>query len=324
MVPFAVLTVAGSQRDDRRLDHDDVPGDRPDVAAEKSQRSSRGAAASSDRPGPRQWLACLVPALSLLLAATWEMWAASTAGRDVPGSSAWQRAQAAVRARYQPGDLIVVAPPWLDPVGRQYLGDLIPIDMAARMDDARYGTVWELAIRGAEAPESRGRRTDFAAEFDGLSVRRLVGRPAEVVTDFVAAFVGAEFGPLAARPSWAVKPAVVLEEVGFAPRRCVRVEPRPDRTVEIIYRGVALGTELVGHVGLADVFTRRAIRDPGRLDVYIEGEKVASVQFGVDDGWVRFAAHTRPTRRADVVFAATAVGQRARKRLVCFAAEART
>ena len=258
------------------------------------------------------------PALALLLCALWEIWASATAGSDVPGDADWAAAAAAVRQRHQPGDLIVFAPGWIDPVGRMHLGDLLPIEMAARMDDARYATVWELSIRGAEAPEARGRRVDWSTAAGGVRVRRLVREPASVLTDFVA-----ELGRARVAGRAVGRPEVRLEEVGFEPHRCVRVEPQPDQTVRIEYPGVRLGTRLVGHVGLADVFTRRDVRAPGELTVSVAGQEVARVRFGVDDGWVRFEAETRPAERADVVFAATAVGAGARKRLVCFAAEAR-
>lgn len=270
------------------------------------------------RPGALAGALALLPALALLVLAVWEIQASARAGHDVPGDEAWQQAAAAVRARHQPGDLLVFAPDWIAPVGRMHLGDLIPVEMAARMDDARYGTMWELSIRGAEAPEADGRRVDWSGDFGGVRVRRLVREPAVVLTDFVAAFARARVeGAVAGRP------AVRLEEVGFAPRRCVRVEPRPDGTVRIVYPDVHLGTRLVGHVGLADVFTRRDVRAPGRLEVLIDGRAVATAEAGVDDGWVRFAAETTPGQGAEVVFAATAVGPGARKRLICFAAEAR-
>jgi hypothetical protein len=89
--------------------------------------------------------------------------------------------------------------------------------------------------------------------------------------------------------------------------------------VRIGFPGLPLGRELVGYAGIADVFTRRDVRSPGRLDVEIAGKVVASVTAGVDDGWVRFAAPTTPGA-ADVVFVARAsdAGRR-----ICFAAEAR-
>lgn len=259
-----------------------------------------------------------LPALALLVCAIWEITTSLRAGSDVPGDAAWAAAAAAVRERHQAGDLIVFAPAWIDPVGRMHLGDLIPVEMAARMDDARYGTVWELSIRDAEAPEARGRRVDWSTDAGGVRVRRLVREPARVLTDFVAAF-----DPARVQGQAAGDVAVRLEEVGFEPHRCVRVEPWPGQTVRIEYPRARMGTRLVGHVGLADVFTRRDIRDPGELAVLVDGREVARVRVGVDDGWVRFEAETQPAEQAEVVFAATAVGERARKRLVCFAAEAR-
>lgn len=259
-----------------------------------------------------------LPALALLVCAIWEIASSLRAGSDVPGDAAWAAAAAAVRERHRPGDLIVFAPGWIDPVGRMHLGDLIPIEMAARMDDARYETAWELSIRDAEAPEARGRRVDWSTEAGGVRVRRLVRAPARVLTDFVAGFDSARTSGHAAGSV-----EVRLEEVGFEPHRCVRAEPWPGQTVRIEYPRVRLGTRLVGYVGLADVFTRRDIREPADLAVLVDGREAARVRVGVDDGWVRFEAETGPAEQAEVVFAATAVGDRAHKRLVCFAAEAR-
>jgi hypothetical protein len=266
----------------------------------------------------RRWWAGLLPAAAVAAIAVWEMIAVARAGHDVPGDAAWARAAELVRARYQPGDLIVFAPGWIDPVGRMHLGDLIPIEAAARMDADRFGTIWELSIRGARAADTAGLTAESVDEVDGVSVRRFVREPVEVVTDFVAAFTpdkveGKRGGPV----------GPVLAEVGFAPHRCVQVEPAADRTVTVTYRGVRLGRELVFAVGLADVFTRRDIRDPGQLRVSIDGVEVAMVTAGVDDGWLRRRVATTPSDAAEVVFAATAVGPMARDRLICFAAEAR-
>ncbi len=119
------------------------------------------------------------------------------------------------------------------------------------------------------------------------------------------------------------RPRESLEEVGFTPRRCVLVEPLPDQTAHIIYMEVPLGRELVGYVGLADVFTRRDVRDPGRLVVKVDDQVIADVAFGVDDGWVRFASPVHARAASRIEFAVTAVGPRARDRRICFAAETR-
>jgi hypothetical protein len=266
---------------------------------------------------PLQRTRALWPFAALFLIAVWEILAAARAGADLPAADDWQRAADAVREQHQPGELIVFAPAWLDPVGRHYLGDLIPVAMAGRMDAARYPVIWELAARGARAAEIEGLSPDSAVEIGGLMLSRYRNPPVEVVTDFLARFARR---PPALRGGPAAPPALRLEEVGFAPHRCIRVVPRSDRPVELVFDGVELGSELVGYVGIADVFTRRDHREPVALAVRVDGREVAAATAGVDDGWVRFAAATAPTRSATVAFEIATAGV---GRLVCLAAEAR-
>jgi hypothetical protein len=254
----------------------------------------------------------VVPALLLVVLSLWEVCATPRHASDVPNDRTWARAEDIVRAGYQPGDLIVFAPEWVDPVGRYHLGDLIPIEMAGRMDAARYGRIWELSIRDAHAPETAGLIPATTRVVNGITVRSFVRTPVTVVSDVrdQLASVRVEGGS---------RPTLELAEVGFAPHRCLQVIPAPGRPVRITFPELALGSSLVGYVGLADVFTRRDIRAPGSLAVEIGGRVVASATAGVDDGWVRFEAPTSPGT-ADVTFIASAA---AAQRLICFAAEAR-
>jgi hypothetical protein len=263
--------------------------------------------ALSSRPLP----IAAAPALLLIAISLWEVWAARHDATAVPGDDAWRAAAARVRAGYRPGDLIVFAPDWVDPVGRMHLGDLIPIEVAARMDAARYGRIWELAIRGARAPETAGLAPVEADDAAGVSVRRYERAPAIVVADVL--------DRLATASSSGPRPTLELAEVGFAPHRCLQVSPAPGTPLRIAFPQLPLGTTLVGYVGIADVFTRRDVRSPVRLDVEIAGRVVASAVAGVDDGWVRFAAATTPGP-AEVTFVARAADP---SRRICFAAEAR-
>jgi len=259
----------------------------------------------------------MLPALLIVAVALWETGAASRAGAKVPDDAAWADAARAIRERHQPGNLIVVAPTWLDPVLRLHLGDLIPIDMAARMDAARYGTLWEVSARGERAPEVRGLVADWTGRFAGLTVRRYVRPPVVVLAD-----VRDQVGQFRTEGARAAGPTVELTEVGFTPRRCVQVIPAPGGTVRLELDRMLLGRELVGYVGLADVFTRRDVRAPARLVVEVDGAVVATTTVGVEDGWRRFAAATTPGPHR-VAFVATAIGPQARDRRICFAAEAR-
>jgi hypothetical protein len=258
-----------------------------------------------------------IPAALLIVAGLWSTCRSRGASDGVPGDAAWRRAADAVRARYQPGDLVVFAPGWIDPVGRLHLGDLIPVDTAARMDADRHGVIWELAIRGARSTETVGLTPASETDVDGVAVRRFVREPVVVATDVVAELARARIdGPRARGP------AVEIAEVDFEPRRCIVVVPQPGQTVTLTWPAMELGRELVGHVGLADVFTRRDVREPGEIVVSIGGREVARARVGVDDGWRRFAVATTPGPQL-VTIAATAVGARARDRRICIAAEAR-
>jgi hypothetical protein len=253
----------------------------------------------------------VAPALLLVAISLWEVCAARHDAGSVPGDAAWRAAAARVRAGYRPGDLIVFAPAWVDPVGRMQLGDLIPLPVAARMDAARYGRIWELAIRGARSPDTTGLAPAEAEDHDGVAVRRYERTPAIVVGDVL--------DRASAAVSDGARPTLELAEVGFAPHRCLQASPLPGVPLRITFPQLPLGTELVGYAGIADVFTRRDVRSPGRLDVELAGKIIASVTPGVDDGWVRFAAPT-PPGVADVTFILRAQGA---NRRICFAAEAR-
>jgi len=247
-----------------------------------------------------------IPALLLVLVAVWEIVATRLEAASVPDDDAWAAAAAVVRHGYRPGDLIVFEPPWADPIGRLHLGDLIPIEMAARMDGARYARIWEISVHGALSRETAGLEPVEQHDFHGLGVARYERTPVTVLAD-----IADVRAPPPAR--------VELSEVGFEPHRCVLVVPQPGVPVRITYPALPLGSELVGYVGLADVFTRREVREPGKLDVEIGGAVVGSATAGVDDGWVRFRVATTPGP-TDVTFVV-----RADKpgRNVCFAAEAR-
>ena len=247
-----------------------------------------------------------------MVVSVYEICATPRHAASVPGDKTWETAAEVVRAEHRSGDLIVFAPDWIDPVGRLHLGDLIPIDMAARMDAARYGRIWELSIRDARSPDTAGLAPVLTKAVGGITVRRFERTPVEVVSDVREHLA-------TARTEGPGRPTLELTEVGFAPHRCIQITPAPKSSVRITFPQLPLGSTLVGHVGLADIFTRRSPRGPGRLAVEIGGTVVASVTAGVDDGWVRFEAATTPGA-ADVTFVASADDPH---RLICFAAEAR-
>jgi hypothetical protein len=264
--------------------------------------------ALSTRPSP----IAVVPALLLVVVALWEVCSTPRAASSVPGDKAWAKAAEVVRAGHRPGDLVVFAPDWVDPVGRLHLGDLIPIDMAARSDADLYARIWEVSIRGKRSPDTKGLAQAQSTTVGDITVALYERAPASLVTDLRTQLSTAQVqGP--------ARPTLELTEVGFAPHRCIQVTPPPNQPVVVTFPKVQLGTKLVGYAGLADIFTRRSPRGPGTLDVEIDGKRVASVVAGVDSGWVRFEAPTQPGV-ADIAFRLSAKDP---NRLICFTAETR-
>ena len=276
-----------------------------EVTAPRAAPAAREAAR-----GVRSRRASLAVAAALVLVAIWEIAWTPHAASSVPADDAWHAAAQAVRVAYRPGDLIVFAPAWADPIGRLHLGDLIPVEMAGRMDAAKYGRIWELSIRDAHSPDVAGLRAVESRDVDGVTVRRFERPAARVLADLrdLAA---------TAKPTGTGAPRVVLQEVGYAPHRCVLVAPTPGVAARLEFPALPAG-ELVGYVGLADVFTRRTIRSPATLGVEANGQVVASAVAGIDSGWVRFAGTLPTAGPATVVITA-----QERDRLVCFAAEVR-
>jgi hypothetical protein len=287
------------------------PVSAPGPASRAGGAASPGAApAGGARGAARRW-AAVAPAVALAAIAVWEARAAIRAGSSVPDDAAWARAAAIVRGGYAPGDLIVFAPEWVDPVGRLHLGDLIPLDVAGRMDAARYGRIWELGIRGARAAETAGLEAREVRDAGGVVVRRLERAPVRVLADLRDRLPTARVAGTAAQG-----PRVALLEVGFAPRRCVLAVPVPGAPLTLVFPGLPAG-ELVGAVGIADVFTRRDERRPGRLAVAQGGRDLVAVPVGIDDGWARFSVRITAGEVA-LTLASAAPG-----RLLCFAAEVR-
>src|SRR5580700_9081686 len=107
--------------------------------------------------------------------------------RRTPSFDAWFSIAPAVRAHKKDGDLLLVAPPWADPVARRALGDeLMPVRDEARPDVTRYATALELSILGESARELAGWREESSEQIGKFRLRRLSNpSPAHVLFDFV-------------------------------------------------------------------------------------------------------------------------------------------
>ena len=256
-----------------------------------------------------------------------------------PTDADWAASAAAVRAGFRPGDLIVAAPAWADPILRVQLGDLIPPEIAARMDDDRFARVWEVSQRGAEAPAGARGTATLDQRFGRLRVR-LVERPAEIVSyDFVARWADARVsrrditGAIVAcrlAGDRIVCPAPgnnslhrQLVEVDQKLREALLTEPVAGAAVVIEFPAVPLGRALVIATGLHDTWRRKAARGTveARLTV---GDQTTELPVTSDDsGWTRTRIDTTPRAGQTIPVKLEITSAAPFDRLFAFAAEAR-
>jgi hypothetical protein len=251
-------------------------------------------------------------ALAIALLAIVETGNALVAPSRAPKDADWAAAEQAVRAGWRPGDLIVAAPAWADPILRVHLGDVIPAAVAGRLDDERFARVWEVSQRGARAPEAGRGAVALERRFGALTVR-LVERPAARVSyDFVDRWTDArvtreQLGrPPIPCPRGGDRfqcPDVTFNyvrrqivEVDTRLRQALLAQPVGGAAVVIEYPAVPLGRELVIATGLHDVWMRKAARGQVDLRVIVGGQPAASVTTANESGWL--VTHVDTTARA--------------------------
>lgn len=279
----------------------------------------------------------IVCAVAVALVALVETAQALVAPRRAPTTADWQAAAADLRQGFRTGDLIVAAPTWADPLMRMHVGDLLPIAVAARMDDARFGRVWELAQRGARAPEAVG-TVAYERRFGALTVRRIERPAAEVTYDFLEHWQDAYVtrwdpgqrsstpcpwaGDAFRCPTYGVEARRKLVEVDNSIRRAILAPPVANAVVGVQFSSVSLGRELVVAVGLHDTWARKV---PGTVnfEVWVGGAPAARAVVDNRSGWQRLRIDTsdRAGQTAAVRFHVSS--RSPASRLLAFAAEAR-
>jgi hypothetical protein len=284
----------------------------------------------------RRRIPVVVAALVLLLALV-ESVNAVVAPTLAPTDKDWKAAAAKVRSGFRPGDLIVAAPAWADPLMRSQLGDLVPQAVAGRMDAARYGRIWEISQRGARAEDTLGARATASSRHGRLTATLWERHAAQVTFDFVSAWRKAGFwfeptggtdtpcantGERFQCPAGASL-APELVEVDTTLRNGLGVEPVERATLVLEYRDVPLGHELAVAAGLHNVWLRKSGDGTVKLRVLLDGRALGTIAASSMSGWSesRFDTSASAGRTGVVRFEITV--DRAHARHLGFAAEAR-
>ena len=259
-----------------------------------------------DREAFKKHLPGVVGAAVLVLAVI-ETAAALLAPWRTPTETHWKAASAAIRSQFRAGDLIVAAPSWSDPVMRFHLGDLMNLEMVARLDAAVYGRVWELSQRGARAPEAQGNLA-LDQSYGPLHLRRWDRPAAQPLYNFVKQWREARVlrqsesasveCPLQADRhqcpnigfNW-VKPAVM--EMDFGLRQALYAQPVGAAEVVLEYKDVPLGNTLAVAGGLHHTWLRKGGQGTVSLAIHVGGTRVGQLVIGNRSRWKPLYIDTR-------------------------------
>ncbi len=221
----------------------------------------------------------------------------------------WRAASSALRASFERDDLIVFSPDWLDPVGREHLGDLMPASMLARSDADRYARIWQLGPSGAPAPDgAAGASLAVEQAFGRLRLRRYDKTAVKITRDFTADFASARVFTKAHRDGADEHPCLSdgdarrcsatrverrVVEVDYRPRLGVLVPVAGSEVTTLEYEGVQ-GAMLVGYAGLHDYYARKNADGVAIVRVRVDATQSVTVPVHNEDGWKRFELPLEP------------------------------
>ncbi len=268
-------------------------------------------------------------ALALLALAVVEVVGQLVVYARVPSERAWSDAAAFLRKARKPGDGVVAAPRWADPLLRRALGNSLSFEDAAPSDLARYTRLWVVSIRGHRPGFAPDRVPDFARAFGEVRVERWDLGHSPVVYDLFAHVRDARVsivergiardcpfrvgrprggglgqGPMEPAARFQCGPGpfpwagpTVNEDVGLEPRACIRQQPTGGGAVRMTWQDVPLGSRLVLYGGLYDEDERMGKGAPVTARVLVDGREVGTMVHRDGDGWKRIEAVTRASGR---------------------------
>ena len=299
------------------------------------------------------YFALLVPALGL-----GELLAHVYFSRRAPSIEEWRELSDSVRRLKRPEDLLVIAPPWAEPVARHALGDgPFPLEQVARADASSYARAVEISALGDRTDETRNWRV-VSEEPRGRFTLRVLANPAPVTPKYrflehvapesleVAVLAGerelpcpftdrapATAGGLHGHATFpreryrcpggeaSFVGVTVIDDQKYEPRRCLWAHPPETGVLRLRFRAVPLGARLRAWAGLSYFLFRDGVGDPVTIAFFADGKPLGQHQHRDEWGFRAFSFETPGVsgKTADVDVVVSA--DSAHSRDFCFAAE---
>lgn len=244
-----------------------------------------------------------------------------------PTKAQWDEVRSLVASWYKPGEVVVIAPEWAEPMARWSFGDaLMPTRDVARPDASGYREALEVATLGTRSPELATWKIVREAKRGSFTLRELSNPAAPVLTYVLADHIdpdGAEVrivqgnnqtacsftttatvesGGLGGPPTFPASRftcpgqgaqvfvgLTIVEDEHFRPHRCIWSQP-PAAGADLVtrFKDVPLGTHLLGHTGMRWVIVRDGVAAPVTIQVSVGGEVIGQVKHEGEGYWKPF------------------------------------
>jgi hypothetical protein len=279
---------------------------------------------------------------------------------DVVPDSDWTAARDAIKGEVKPDDLVIFAPFWADPIGREHFGDeLAGIDREARPDESRFVRAFEVGIHGKHRPELAGWNKTSEKHVGKITIGIYENpAPAKPITDLVK-LLGPERTTVTRVENGSESPCsfqrgagqpgglgvlqgiavpgdkfvcagggyvgvAVLHALDHHPHLCIWATPQGAASaVRVKFSNVTYGQALHGHTGI-QWFSERtpALNDRMLVAFSARGRPIGTSVHRVGVGWNAFE-HPTPDlagKTTDLVAEVSAAGP---ARPFCFEADTR-
>jgi hypothetical protein len=276
---------------------------------------------------------------------------------SVPSDEAWKVARAAVEPKVTPSDLLIFAPEWTEPLGREHFGaQLASVARVARPDETRFARAFEVSIRGAHRPELADWKPVERQAVGPFEITTLENpRPARVRDDLVehvrpdamsVSLVdgtnetpcpwtkgpiltgGLGYGPSVpaerfACPGGGVVAVTVISDPTYRPRRCIYAPPvGNNRVLRLRFHAVAFGHTFHGHHAIA-AEADHANGAPVTLSLRAGDEAIGQFTRRDGTGWTPFETVTESLDGKTAELVADIRAAQGDRRQYCFEADAR-
>lgn len=302
------------------------------------------------------WLLCAVPLIGVVELA---LHVKQTTVDVVPDSD-WTAARDAIKGDVKPDDLVIFAPFWADPIGREHFGDaLAGLDREARPDETRFARAFEVGIHGDHRPELAGWKKTSEKKVGKITIGVYENpAPAKVITDLVK-LLGPERATVARVENGGEIPCAwqrgagqagglgvpqgiavpgdkfvcssggyvglaVLHAIDHHPHLCIWATPRDNASaIRVKFSNVTFGQALHGHTGIQWINERTpAMNDRMLVTFSAQGRPIGQSVHRVGVGWNLFE-HPTPDLAGKTTELVAEISAGGPARPFCFEADTR-